>query len=124
MRILVVDDERLIRWSIAEALGADGDIVIEANSAVSAVRAVVTAAKPIDVILLDYNLPDVKHLDLLSTLRRLSPTSRVILMSAHATPEIAVEAVERGAARFLFKPFDMRDVPALVRGVASTRPIA
>jgi DNA-binding NtrC family response regulator len=69
-------------------------------------------------VLLDYNLPDVHNLNLLSALRRLAPASRVILMSAHATSEIVKKALGLGASRVVGKPFDMRDVPALVHDVA------
>jgi DNA-binding NtrC family response regulator len=114
LRVLVVDDEPLICWSLAETLGARGDIVTEAGSGAAAVRALSEAREPIDVVLLDYKLPDVHNLSLLATVRRLSPSSRVILMSAYATPDIAKDALALGAARVVNKPIDMHDVPALV----------
>jgi DNA-binding NtrC family response regulator len=116
-----VDDEPLICWSIAETLGAGGDIVTEAYTGAAALRAVSEASEPLDVVILDYNLPDVQTLNLLSTLLRLSPASRVILMSAHATPDIVNEALDRGASQFLGKPFDMGLVPPLVHNVVTLR---
>jgi two-component system, NtrC family, nitrogen regulation response regulator GlnG len=118
LRVLVVDDEPLVCWSIAETLGAGGDIVTEAHTGAAALRALSEASQPVDVVFLDYQLPDVHHLSLLSTFRRVSPASRVILMSAHATPEIVEEALGRGASRVIGKPFDMCDVLALVHDVA------
>jgi DNA-binding NtrC family response regulator len=118
LRLLVVDDEPLICWSLAETLGDSGDIVTEAGSGAEALRALSEAKEPIDVVLLDYKLPDVHNLSLLSTVRRLSPASRVILMSAYATPEIAKDALAQGAVRVVNKPIDMHDVPALVHDVA------
>jgi DNA-binding NtrC family response regulator len=120
--VLVVDDEPLICWSLAETLGDSGDIVTEAGNGAAAVRALSEAKEPIDVVLLDYKLPDVHNLSLLSTVRRLSPVSRVILMSAYATPEIAKDAVALGAERVVNKPIDMHDVPALVHDAARFRP--
>jgi DNA-binding NtrC family response regulator len=117
LRVLVVDDEPLICWSLAETLGDRGDIVTEARSGAAALRALSEAKEPIDVMLLDYKLPDVHNLSLLSTVRRLSPASRVILMSAYATPEIAKDALAQGAVRVVNKPIDMHDVPALVHDV-------
>jgi DNA-binding NtrC family response regulator len=117
LRVLVVDDEPLICWSLAETLGDRGDIVTEARSGAAALRALSEAKEPIDVVLLDYKLPDVHNLSLLSTVRRLSPASRVILMSAYATPEIAKDALAQGAVRVVNKPIDMHDVPALVHDV-------
>lgn len=114
LRVLVVDDEPLICWSLAETLGECGDIVTQAGSGAAAVRALCEAPTPVDVVLLDYKLPDVQYLSLLSAVRRLSPTTRVILMSAHLTPEIARTALALGAADLVNKPIDMHDVPALV----------
>jgi two-component system nitrogen regulation response regulator GlnG len=119
LRVLVVDDEPLICWSLAETLRDRGDIVTEARTVAAAVRALSENSQPIDVVLLEYQLPDVHNLSLLSTVRRLSPASRVILMSAYATPEVAKEALARGASRVIHKPFDMRDVPAMVHDVAN-----
>jgi DNA-binding NtrC family response regulator len=122
LRVLVVDDEPLICWSLAETLSDSGDLVTEARSGAAAVRALSEASEPIDVVLLDYKLPDVKSLSLLATVRRLSPSSRVILMSAYATPEIAKDALALGAFRVVNKPIDMHDVPALVHDTARSRP--
>jgi two-component system KDP operon response regulator KdpE len=118
LRVLVVDDEPLICWSLAETLGDRGDVVSEAATGAAAIRAMSEATAPVDVVLLDYKLPDVNDLTLLSTMRRRWPASHIILMSAHLTPEIAKEALSRGASRVINKPIDMRDVPALVHTVA------
>jgi DNA-binding NtrC family response regulator len=119
--VLVVDDEPLICWSIAETLSDSGDIVMEAGTGAAAMRALSEVGEPIDVVLLDYKLPDVHNLNLLSSVRRLSPASRVIVMSAYATPEIARAALALGADRVVNKPFDMHDVPALVHDTARSR---
>ncbi len=118
LRVLVVDDEPLVRWSLAETLGDSGDLVIEADTGAAAMRALSEANAPVDVVLLDYKLPDVQNLSLLSTVRRRWPASRVILMSAHLTPEIANEGLSLGASRVINKPVDMCDVPALVHDMA------
>ncbi len=122
LRVLVVDDEPLICWSLAQTLGDRGDIVTKADSGAAAVRALSEARDPIDVVILDYTLPDVRDLSLLSTVRRLSPASRVIVLSAYATPEVAREALALGASRVVNKPIDMHEVPALVHEVVRSRP--
>jgi DNA-binding NtrC family response regulator len=119
LRVLVVDDEPLICWSLAETLRDGGDVVIAAKDGAAAMRALSESREPIDVALLDYRLPDVDDLSLLSAVRGFSPSTRVILMSAYATPEIAKVAMALGAARVVAKPIDMRDVPALVHNGAS-----
>ena len=99
LRVLVFDDEPLISWSLSQTLSDGGDIVTEASTAAATTRALTECREPIDVVLLDYQLSDVHDLSLLAAVRRLSPTSRVILMSAHTTPEIAKEALALGAVR-------------------------
>ena len=113
-RALVVDDERLIRWSLAETLSDRGFTVAEAEDGKGAVRALTGSAAPPDLVLLDFRLPDSNDLNLLSRVISLVPNGRVILMTAYGTPELATAALERGAFRVLHKPFEMQDVTALV----------
>jgi DNA-binding NtrC family response regulator len=116
--VLIVDDEPLMVWSLSQILVEAGDIVTEAESAATALRALVDAPRPADVILLDYSLPDSQTLVLLSVIRRLVPRAAVILMSAHCTPDLAKQALELGAYRVLSKPIDMAVIPALVHEAA------
>ena len=58
LRVLVVEDERLIRWSIAETLAHAGHSVIEAEDGAAAVRALASPSDTVDAIVLDYRLPD------------------------------------------------------------------
>jgi DNA-binding NtrC family response regulator len=112
--ILVVDDESLIRWSLAESLKAEGFTVLEAASAREAL-ACLDQHDDIGVVLLDLKLPDSTDLTLLHRLRLLAPASRVILMTAHGTAEMLEEAIRAGAFRAIGKPFDMEDMVAIVR---------
>ena len=114
LRILIVDDETLIRWSLFETLSGCGHVVVEAGDAAGAVQAVTAAAVPFDVMLLDFRLPDSNDLALLSRLRRLAPATRIILMTAYSTPEILQAALDLGAYRVIGKPFEMNDVAPLV----------
>ena len=117
LRVLVVDDELLIRWSIAETLAAAGHDVLEAGDGASAIQALKTAVDgrdDVDAVVLDYRLPDSNDLTLLATIRRLSPGSAVILMTAFGTPEIAEGALALGAFRVVHKPFDMHDLEPLL----------
>jgi DNA-binding NtrC family response regulator len=114
LRILIVDDEALIRWSLSETLSDCGHVVVEAGDAVGALRAVTSAAVPFDVVLLDFRLPDSNDLALLSHLRRLAPPTRIILMTAHGTLEILQAALDLGVHRVISKPFDMNDLAPMV----------
>jgi DNA-binding NtrC family response regulator len=115
LRILVVDDEALIRWSLCELLRLEGHIVVDAESAEGARAAFADTAPPFDVVMLDYGLPDSNGLNLLEEIRRQMPQSAVILMTAYGTPEVVQGAMQLGAYRVVDKPFDMGDVDPMVR---------
>lgn len=110
---LVVDDEPLIRWSVAESLSDIGMDVEQASDAADALRMVTTAARPFDVVVLDLRLPDMDDLSLLSTLRHLLPAAVLILMTAFGTPELFADAEAMGAA-VLNKPFELDELKRLV----------
>ena len=122
LRVLVIDDEALIRWSIVETLTDLGYSVVEAGDGNSALRTLDDASKPIDVILLDYRLPDSDSLTLLSTIRRRAPTSQVIMMTAYGTPDVTKGALDLGAWRVMNKPFDMREMASAVQQASGARP--
>ena len=112
--VLVVDDEALIRWTLAETLADRGYTVTEAGDARMAVAAIERADNPFDVVLLDFRLPDSADLRLLETVRRLTPNSQVILITAHNSPELAQGAAALGAYRVISKPFEVDSLAALV----------
>jgi DNA-binding NtrC family response regulator len=115
LRILVVDDEALIRWSLCEMLRLYGHTVLEAASASSARAAIDEATPAFDVVLLDYRLPDSSDLGLLEDIRRRMPASAVVMMTAYGGPDVVEGAMERGAYCVIDKPFDMQDVVSMVR---------
>jgi DNA-binding NtrC family response regulator len=65
-------------------------------------------------VLLDFRLPDSNDLTLLANIRRLSPDSPVILMTAHGTPEVIKGALDLGVYQVMNKPFEIHDLEALV----------
>ena len=116
LRVLVVDDEPLIRWSIAETLGAAGHQVTEAQDAASALRALADVPDT-DLVLLDFRLPDSNDLGLLAEVRRIAPAAPVIMMTAFGTPDVTAGALKLGALKVLNKPFNMHDLEDLVRSL-------
>ena len=112
--VLVVDDEALIRWSLTEMLGERGYEVTEAESARTALAAIGRAKEPFDVVLLDYRLPDSADLRLLEKVRHLTPSSQVIMITAHNSPELSQGAAALGAYRVISKPFEVESLAALV----------
>ena len=109
LRVLIVDDEMLIRWALGQTLGARGCEVTEAATAREALSAV--RAGDFDVVVSDYRLPDTTHLELLREIRALSPATHIFMMTAIGTPEMVDEAMELGVCRVLEKPIDL-DVAA------------
>ena len=114
VRVLVVDDELLIRWSLTETLTEQGYVVSEAADAASVRRIIAAGAERPDVVLLDFRLPDSDDLGLLANLRRDAPTAQIILMTAFGTPEVVKGALDLGAFRVIGKPFEVNDLAALV----------
>lgn len=117
--VLVVDDEPLIRWSVAESLEAAGFEVIEAGTARDALAHFGHQEGCTCVVLLDLRLPDSDDLGLLRRIRAAAPHCRIILMTAHGTQEILDEAMREGAWGVLGKPFDMARMVTLVREAAA-----
>lgn len=114
LRILIVDDEPLIRWSLAQTLADRGYSVAETDSCQATVEAVSEAAVPFDVALLDVLLPDSNDLTVARYLRRVAPHTQIILMTALTTAEIEREAIAAGVYRVVRKPFEIGEVATLV----------
>src|SRR3954468_11845213 len=112
--ILVVDDESLIRWTLSDRLSQQGHAVVEADTA----RAAVARFGPdIDLVLLDFKLPDRYGLQALKTLKASDPDLPIIPLTAFSSVETAVEAMKQGAYHYANKPFNLDEL-ALVVGKA------
>lgn len=103
--ILIIDDEKTIRWSLAEALHASGYETVDADGAATGV-ARFREATP-DLVLLDMKLPDGSGLDVLKSVKNEDPGVPVIMMTAYAEVETAVEAMKSGAYDFVAKPYSV-----------------
>ena len=113
MHVLVVDDDRLVRWAVTETLTAEGYDVTGVGDAKSAMEVCDIPESLADLVLLDLWLPDAVDLRVLSFIRTRFPTTPVILMTAFGTPDIVDQAVARGAV-VLAKPFDMSHLARVV----------
>ncbi len=110
--ILVVDDDAEMRALLLDVLRNEGYDVVEAKDGTEAVLAL--RARAFDLILMDKNMPGPSGLDLLPGFRRVCPDSQVILMTAFGDVPSYMEAVEKGAAEYLFKPFRMEELRAAI----------
>jgi DNA-binding NtrC family response regulator len=115
--VLVVDDESLVRWSLSERLKQDGHRVVEAGTGREALE---RAAEGVDVVLLDYKLPDSDGLTLLQKMKERDHDLPVILLTAHSSVELAVEAMKRGAYHYANKPFNLDEVALLIEKALET----
>ena len=114
--LLLVDDEQKIRRVLGHALRAEGHDVIEAENAREAKRAL--AERPVDVLIVDNLMPDMTGLDLIKEIVASTPENerpQILMMTAHATIESAIEAMKLGALDFLQKPFEVDELLVVVR---------
>src|SRR6476620_7536222 len=117
--ILVVDDEALIRWSLSERLKSEGYDVLEADTGRAALEQL---PEGVDLVLLDYRLPDTDGVSVLRKIKEFDQDILVVLLTAYASVETAVEAMKLGAYHFADKPFNLDDVAATVaRALETTR---
>jgi len=115
--VLVVDDEPLIRWSLKDRLADEGYRVVEAESATAAVA---RHEEGVDLVLLDYKLPDGDGLTVLKRIKERDPEALVILLTAYSSVETAVEAMKHGAYHYANKPFNLDEIVMLVEKALET----
>ncbi len=116
---MIVDDEEAARYGMRRALTTFGYNISEAGSA-EAARALLKQHEP-DLILLDVNLPGMSGLDFLREIKTLNGNGPlVIIVTAHGSERMAVEAVKAGAHDYLSKPFELDDLRLVIKNAAET----
>ncbi|TMH23868.1 MAG: sigma-54-dependent Fis family transcriptional regulator [Betaproteobacteria bacterium] len=120
--ILVVDDERAIQDTLAWCLRTDGHEVRTAGSGEEALA--IMADQGFDLIISDIIMPGLSGVDLLRKARALQPRTPVVLITAFATVETAVEALREGASDYVIKPLKFDELRHRVQGLLEHRPAA
>lgn len=119
MRLLIVDDEEASRFGIRRALASLGLEIMEAADVEAARREVL--ASPVDLMLLDVNLPGMSGLEYLTELKSSpSDSPMVIMITAHGSERLAVEAIKSGAHDYLAKPFEIDELRLVVKNAIET----
>jgi len=113
--ILLIDDETNLLHSLALILTGMENLVDTAENAQSAIQLLQNGV--FDLIILDIMLPDINGMDLLGRIREIDRDTPVIILTAHASLETAIEAVRKGARDYLLKPIDPSDLMERVRDI-------
>jgi DNA-binding NtrC family response regulator len=114
----MVDDEEAARYGMRRALERQGYELLEAGSAAAA-RSIVDAGVP-DLVLLDVNLPGQGGLEYLAELMALPAPPMVVIITAHGSERMAVEAIKAGAHDYLAKPFEVDELRLVVKNALET----
>ncbi|MBI4688199.1 MAG: response regulator [Nitrospirae bacterium] len=111
--ILIVDDDAELRANLSEILTGKGYRTEEASSGKEAVER--AAAQEFDIVLLDLMMPKMSGMDVLSELRKIKPKTKIIMITAFATVDNAVEAIKKGASDYISKPFKIDELLITIR---------
>lgn len=112
-RILVVDDDQDLRENIMEILKADGFEVWAAGNGEEALQAL--KETEFNLVLLDMVMPKMGGMEALAQIKRRSPATRIIMISAYSTVDNAVEAMKKGADDYITKPFKINELSIAVQ---------
>ena len=115
--VLVVDDEPLIRWALVNRLKEEGYRTLEAGTAGEAVG---LHREGVDLVLLDFALPDANGLEVLKQVKETDPDTLVIMLTANTDVGTAVAAMKQGAFHYANKPFDLDEIVLLVEKALET----
>lgn len=119
IRVLVVDDEDRFSTTLVKLLGAQGLHAEAAPGGAAALR--MLAEKPFDVVLLDVKMPDINGKEALPRIKATAPNVEVLILTGHASVDIAAEMIAGGAADYLLKPCPLDELVGCVRAVYDRR---
>ena len=121
LRIVVVDDEKIVRISLVDDLREQGFDVKDFESPASALKYI--KSSPVDVVLSDIRMPEMDGLTLLKNVRAIDPDIAVVMMTAHGSVDSAVTAMKEGAYDYLTKPFEIDEFLLMLKRMDEMRDI-
>lgn len=121
MKIYVVDDERIIRVSLADELRDAGYDVFEFADATSALSQIKTIIP--NIVITDMKMPDINGIEFLQKIKQFNPNIYVVLMTAFSTVSTAVEAMKLGAYDYISKPFDNEEMLIIIKRIIELKQV-
>jgi DNA-binding response OmpR family regulator len=120
-KVLIVDDEETLTWSMAKSLSKDKDKyeVIIANNGREALNYLQT--NKIDLVITDIRMPDINGLDLLAKIKKEYPHTKVTIMTAYGSSDVQKEANQRGSLYYIEKPFEISDIRKIIIDLISKK---
>lgn len=121
-RVLIVDDEKNMRWVLGQALSSEGFEIVEAADGKEALAAI--AEQEPDVMVLDHRMPPPDGMEVLRNVRASGMSFPIIMLTAHGNVAQAVEAIKAGASEYLTKPFDLEELKIAIEKALRYRDLA
>lgn len=115
-KVLIIDDEKLIRWSLEKQISAAGFKIFTAESAEEGIK--LHGQHLPDIVFIDNKLPGMQGVDAIVKLKSIWFNSYIVFMTAHGAIDIAVQAMKNGASEYLNKPFNSGDISALLSSIS------
>lgn len=119
IRVLIVDDHRVLAELLAEALSKDNDVVVLGTVGTSAEAVAAANSTRPDVVILDYDLPDSNGAETLTALNQAVPTARILILTSYSSPVVLNEVMDAGADGFVTKRNGSAEILAAVHAVAA-----
>ena len=114
LRMLVLEDDPLLKWAISETLKIGGHVTLDACDLAAAERAVRSDPGSIDLVLFDDHVPGGASLNSIATFRRLAPGSPLVMMTDHGPREAVAAALALGVYDVIIKPFEMGSLEGIL----------
>lgn len=115
IKILIIDDEDIMRNCLCDVLTDDGYSVEGAREGQEGIR--LFENNPSDIVILDVKMPGISGMEVLKMIKSKNSTAQVVMITGYATVQTAVECMKLGAYDYLTKPFDMNQIREVIRQI-------